>query len=66
LTTNFSFKVVGRVASTTALLVGDLNGDGKVDIKDAKIASEKAKQVGPLCFIISCLTPINIHLKSHP
>ncbi|MDO9050647.1 MAG: hypothetical protein Q7U70_04060 [Methylotenera sp.] len=37
---------VGRVASTTALLVGDLNGDGKVDIEDAKIALAKAKQVG--------------------
>jgi len=25
------------------LLVGDLNGEGKVDIEDAKIALEKAK-----------------------
>jgi hypothetical protein len=48
------------------LLVGDLNGDGKVDIEDAKIALEKAKQVGPMCFIISCLTPINPHLKYYP
>jgi len=39
-------QAVGRVAGTTALLVGDLNGDGKVDIEDAKIALEKAKQVG--------------------
>ena len=39
-------KTVGKVAKTTAVLVGDLNGDGKVDIEDAKIALEKAKQVG--------------------
>lgn len=39
-------QAIGKVACTTALLVGDLNGDGKVDIEDAKIALEKAKQVG--------------------
>lgn len=38
-------QAVGNVATTTAVLVGDLNGDGKVDIEDAKIALEKAKQV---------------------
>lgn len=38
-------QAVGNVAATTALLVGDLNGDGKVDIEDAKIALAKAKQV---------------------
>ena len=35
----------GNFISTTAELIGDLNGDGKVDIEDAKIALEKAKQV---------------------
>ena len=35
----------GKFITTTAELVGDLNGDGKVDIEDAKIALEKAKQV---------------------
>ena len=30
--------------STTAILVGDLNGDGKVDHEDAKIAAEWAKK----------------------
>lgn len=30
--------------STTAILVGDLNGDGKVDQEDAKIAAEWAKK----------------------
>lgn len=34
-----------KVMATTAELVGDLNGDGKVDIEDAKIALAKAKQV---------------------
>jgi hypothetical protein len=37
-------KVVGKVAKTTAVLVGDLNGDGKVDIEDAKIAAERTKK----------------------
>lgn len=37
-------KTVGKVTTTTAELVGDLNGDGKVDIEDAKIAVAKAKQ----------------------
>ena len=35
----------GDFITTTAELIGDLNGDGKVDIEDAKIALEKAKQV---------------------
>lgn len=35
----------GKMIATTAGLVGDLNGDGKVDIEDAKIALAKAKQV---------------------
>jgi hypothetical protein len=32
--------------SETAVLVGDLNGDGKVDHEDAKIAAEWAKKTG--------------------
>jgi len=36
---------IGKIMATTANLVGDLNGDGKVDIEDAKIALAKAKQV---------------------
>lgn len=32
------------VASSTAVLVGDLNGDGKVDEEDARIAAEWAKK----------------------
>ncbi len=35
----------GKFLTTTAELIGDLNGDGKVDIEDAKIALEKAKEV---------------------
>ncbi|HOY86833.1 MAG: hypothetical protein V9G21_04375 [Methylotenera sp.] len=35
----------GQFLTNTAELIGDLNGDGKVDIEDAKIALEKAKQV---------------------
>ena len=35
----------GKFITTTAELIGDLNGDGKVDIEDAKIALDKAKQV---------------------
>lgn len=38
-------QAAGKAVSTTAKLVGDLNGDGKVDIEDAKIAVAKAKQV---------------------
>jgi len=38
-------QAAGKVVTTTAELVGDLNGDGKVDIEDAKIAMAKAKQV---------------------
>ena len=34
----------GNFITTTAELIGDLNGDGKVDIEDAKIALNKAKQ----------------------
>ena len=44
-----SAKAMGSDAAkfitTTAELIGDLNGDGKVDIEDAKIALVKAKQV---------------------
>ncbi len=35
----------GKFITTTAELIGDLNGDGKVDVEDVKIALEKAKQV---------------------
>lgn len=35
----------GKMMATTAELVGDFNGDGKVDIEDAKIALAKAKQL---------------------
>lgn len=38
-------QAAGKVVTTTAELVGDLNGDGKVDIEDAKIAMAKAKEV---------------------
>lgn len=40
---NFAGKVKEAI-STTAILVGDLNGDGKVDHEDAKIAAEWAKK----------------------
>lgn len=33
-----------EVASSTAVIVGDLNGDGKVDEEDARIAAEWAKK----------------------
>lgn len=39
-------NLVGKIKGTlsaTALLVGDLNGDGKVDHEDAKIAADWAK-----------------------
>ncbi len=35
---------IKEVISTTANLVGDLNGDGKVDYEDAKIAADWAKK----------------------
>ncbi len=38
-------QAAGKFVSTTAELLGDLNGDGKVDIEDAKIAYERAKQL---------------------
>jgi hypothetical protein len=38
-------QAVGKIVGTTAELVGDLNGDGKVDIEDAKIAIDKAKSM---------------------
>lgn len=38
-------RSAGKMMATTAELVGDLNGDGKVDIEDAKIALAKTKQV---------------------
>lgn len=37
-------QAVGKAIGTSAVLIGDLNGDGKVDIEDARIAVEKAKQ----------------------
>lgn len=44
------FKTLADKASTfaqaSALAVGDLNGDGKVDGEDLKIAVAKAKNVG--------------------
>ena len=40
---NFAEKVKEAI-STTANLIGDLNGDGKVDHEDAKIAAEWAKK----------------------
>ncbi len=39
---NFGGKVKNAITST-AVLVGDLNGDGKVDEEDARIAAEWAK-----------------------
>ncbi|MGV1099914.1 SHOCT domain-containing protein [Thiovibrio sp. JS02] len=43
-----NFKKIGKkakkVASVTAVLVGDLNGDGKVDEEDAMIAAQWAKK----------------------
>ncbi len=38
-------QAAGKVVGTIAELVGDLNGDGKVDIEDAKIVAAKLKQV---------------------
>jgi hypothetical protein len=38
-------QAIGKLAGDTATLIGDLNGDGKVDMEDAKIAMDKAKQV---------------------
>jgi len=35
-----------RVAKTTMTTLTDLNGDGKVDAEDLKIALEKAKSIG--------------------
>ncbi|MFH1216673.1 MAG: hypothetical protein V1706_09250 [Pseudomonadota bacterium] len=40
-------KIAGKtkeIISSTAVLVGDLNGDGKVDEEDARIAAEWAKK----------------------
>lgn len=37
-------KKTKEAISTTAVLVGDLNGDGKVDKEDAKIAAEWVKR----------------------
>lgn len=39
-------KKIGDAAAASVVFIGDLNGDGKVDAEDAKIAYEKAKQVG--------------------
>ncbi len=41
---NIFAKKAKEVISATAILVGDLNGDGKVDQEDAKIAAEWAKK----------------------
>jgi hypothetical protein len=35
----------GNALGTLAILVGDLNGDGKVDFEDAKIAAAKVREV---------------------
>jgi len=37
-------RSAGKFASTVATQVGDLNGDGKVDAEDLKIATERAKK----------------------
>lgn len=37
--------VAGETLSAVGVLVGDLNGDGKVDFEDAKIAATKVKHV---------------------
>lgn len=36
----------GKVAKTTVATLSDINGDGKVDTEDLKIAIEKAKKIG--------------------
>lgn len=36
----------GKAIGKAAVLVGDLNGDGKVDYEDAKIATAKAGEIG--------------------
>lgn len=38
-------EVAGDTLSAVGVLVGDLNGDGKVDFEDAKIAAAKVKYV---------------------
>ncbi|MDI1308623.1 MAG: hypothetical protein PSV17_04210 [Methylotenera sp.] len=39
-------SVVGSMANTVAMEIGDLNGDGKIDAEDFKIATSKAKEIG--------------------
>ncbi len=39
-------NVVSKVAKTTMTSLTDLNGDGKIDEEDLKIAMDKAKSVG--------------------
>lgn len=36
---------VSKALNRAALMVGDLNGDGKVDAEDFKIAAEKTKKI---------------------
>lgn len=43
---NRATNAVSSVANTVALGVGDLNGDGKIDAEDFKIAAAKAKEIG--------------------
>lgn len=39
-------STVSNIVNTVALEVGDLNGDGKIDAEDFKIAAAKAKELG--------------------
>ncbi len=39
-------NAVSGMANVVAMEVGDLNGDGKIDAEDFKIAAAKAKEIG--------------------
>ncbi len=41
---------VSSMANTVAMEVGDLNGDGKIDAEDFRIAATKAKEIGAATF----------------
>ena len=43
-------NTVSNMANTVAMEVGDLNGDGKIDAEDFKIAAAKAKEIGAATF----------------